>query len=314
MQEGKPKVSIGMISYNQKQFIREAVLSAVLQDYDSLEVIVSDDASRDGTREVLRELEQAHAPRLRVLYNEANLGITGNANQVLKACTGQFICLVGGDDVLLPGKIKNQVAFMLVHPEAALSFHDAEVFDSDTGQTLYHYNDGFDVHEGLAADIVKRDFICAGTAMLHRSALPPHGFDARVPHISDWMLWVDVLAGTGKKAMLMPGVFFRYRKHPQSYTSSNLAQVNYRDLASALALARQKYPHLSAAVTAREAELLVLLTVHSLRRRQPLDYSYLRPAWRHLPHLPRGLFLMLHDYRVTLSKRRHHRSVQDGQA
>src|SRR4051812_44955101 len=121
-----PKVSIHMISYNQRQFLPEAIESAVTQNYPNLEVVVADDASTDGSTEILLDYSQKYPGKVIAVLGEKNVGITGNSNRALARCSGELIAIMGSDDVLLPGKISAQVAWFEQDPRRVLCGHQVE--------------------------------------------------------------------------------------------------------------------------------------------------------------------------------------------
>ena len=140
----EPKVSVLIPSYNQEAVIEQTVMSALTQNYDNLEVVVSDDASRDGTPQILTDIQSRYPERLKIFLHQSNLGVTQNHNRGLLECRGDFIAFQDGDDLFLPGKIKKQVEFMLGHPDCTISSHDVDVFDSKTGKTLYLWSQRLD--------------------------------------------------------------------------------------------------------------------------------------------------------------------------
>ena len=81
MTDNKPLVSIGMPVYNSEQHIRQALDSVLAQDYEHFELIISDNASTDRTREVCLEYA-ARDKRIRYYQNERNMGIAWNQNRV----------------------------------------------------------------------------------------------------------------------------------------------------------------------------------------------------------------------------------------
>ncbi len=107
-----PLVSVGIITYNQKEYLRECIESVLAQDYPNIEMVVGDDASTDGTQEMLKEYDKEYPGKFRIILNKTNQGITKNSNSVLKNCKGKYIAWIGGDDLMLPGKIKKQVEYM----------------------------------------------------------------------------------------------------------------------------------------------------------------------------------------------------------
>ncbi len=101
--DAQPLVSIVMPTYNSEvTWLREAVNSVLAQPYVSWELILSDDNSRDEeTRAELRRLRELD-PRITVLLNEENRGISGNTNVGLQAARGELITFLDHDDILAP--------------------------------------------------------------------------------------------------------------------------------------------------------------------------------------------------------------------
>jgi glycosyltransferase involved in cell wall biosynthesis len=88
-----PLVSFVLIAYNQEQFIAEAIQGAFAQTYSPLEIILSDDCSRDGTFRIMEEMANAyHGPHTVILNrNPKNLGIGGHVNRVMELAQGEWI-------------------------------------------------------------------------------------------------------------------------------------------------------------------------------------------------------------------------------
>src|SRR4051794_24115327 len=113
------KLSVLIATYNQKQYIAQAVRSALMQQTNfDFEVVVADDCSSDGTDVILRELMAENPGRLRVLFNEKNLGIHGNYRNAWFQCKGQYVALLEGDDYWTAAhKLQRQVDFLDAHPD-----------------------------------------------------------------------------------------------------------------------------------------------------------------------------------------------------
>ena len=106
-QEERPQVSFVLISYNQEDTIQEAVKAAFLQDYSPLEVVISDDCSRDRTFDIVGRMAVDYVGPHRVVLNrnERNLGIAGNVNRAVARASGDLIVMAAGDDVSLPKRV-----------------------------------------------------------------------------------------------------------------------------------------------------------------------------------------------------------------
>src|SRR5215207_3149526 len=116
--DSAPGVAICIPTYNQVDYLRGAVESALGQDYEGpLEVWVADDASTDGTEQVLLELEREQE-RLRVIRQERNLGIAGNVSALMRAPAAPLLVRLDSDDELMPGFVSRLVEEMARHEKA----------------------------------------------------------------------------------------------------------------------------------------------------------------------------------------------------
>ncbi|MEW6600576.1 MAG: glycosyltransferase family 2 protein, partial [Nitrospirota bacterium] len=151
-----PLVSIAVITYNHEKFIAECLDSVLSQDYGNIEIVVADDGSTDGSHTILREYEKKYPGKFILRLSAKNQGITRNTNVALYACSGKYIAWLGGDDLMLPGKLKKQVAYMERHPDCRITYHNLEVFDSETQQRLYYFNNPLNSYQGDVSVVIRR--------------------------------------------------------------------------------------------------------------------------------------------------------------
>lgn len=227
-----PKVSVLLITYNQKDYIEEAIVSAADQDYDNLEVVVADDCSTDGTGEIIRDLELKYHGRVKAVIGEENLGITGNCNRGLAQCDGKYTAHIGGDDVFCPGKISRQVEWMEEDPERVLCGHDVEVFYTKVPGFTHVRRHGRAGRRGVGNKRLLEygvDSFFMGTSMMWRNdRVPDLGFDSRLPIVADWKFILDVVGPDGKWGSI-DGVHARYRRHDANITARLTRYELYRD-------------------------------------------------------------------------------------
>lgn len=239
------KVSIHIISYNQKDYIAEAILSAVNQDYENLEVVISDDASTDGTAEIVSDYQMQYPHRIIALLNKENVGVTRNANRALKACSGKYIAFQGGDDVLIQGKITKQVNWFEGHNDRVLCGHQVEVFYQN-GSRKPHVRTRFPTkmrYSGHGSEkVIRYGTFGATSIMVRAEKIPSYGFDEEFPVVSDLLLWIEVLASGGEFGFIR-GTYARYRRHDNNVT--NNAYENLNEIESYLLKIANKYPKYS---------------------------------------------------------------------
>src|SRR5215468_4385449 len=99
-----PAVSICLPVYNGENFIGEAIESIVAQTFEDIELVISDNASTDGTAEICR-LAAARDRRIHYFRAEINRGLAWNHNRAFELATGTYSCWIGHDDVMHPNYI-----------------------------------------------------------------------------------------------------------------------------------------------------------------------------------------------------------------
>lgn len=122
--EHTPRVSVAMVTFRHERWIGEAIESVLAQDFEDWELVIGDDMSDDRTVEVARSYEERcvgpHGPRLRILPHDAKVGPRPNFMRILRACRGEYIAHLDGDDFFVdPGKLTKQVAFLDANPDHA---------------------------------------------------------------------------------------------------------------------------------------------------------------------------------------------------
>jgi glycosyltransferase involved in cell wall biosynthesis len=207
-----PKVSVVIVSYNQKPFIAKAIEGAVSQKYENLEVVVSDDGSTDGTADVIAEWQSRYPGRIIALLNKSNAGVTRNFNRALQACTGDFITFLGGDDVMLLGKIEAQVRWFMKDSCRVLCGHQIEYIDRDGVPSVNSRQANLEAGAGPENFIRHGVRLPGQSIMVRASCMPKHGFDEAIPIASDLLFWVEVLSQGGEYGYVND-VFVQYRDH-----------------------------------------------------------------------------------------------------
>ena len=133
------KIEILMPTYNGEKYLREQIDSILLQSYQNIKVIISDDASTDSTRDILKEYQKKDN-RVEVYYQENNLGIVKNIEFLLQKVNAPFFMLADQDDYWLKEKVEKSID-VLKEENADLVFGDLEVVDSNLNKLCDSFND-----------------------------------------------------------------------------------------------------------------------------------------------------------------------------
>lgn len=122
-------VSVAIPFYNQERFIAETLTSVLNQKTKfAYEIVCGDDCSTDGSRHVLAEFKRLYPDRIRVIYNEKNLGLMLNIKNIYDNCKGKYIAPLGGDDLFLSEyKLQKQYEFLEENTDHGLVYSDAKL-------------------------------------------------------------------------------------------------------------------------------------------------------------------------------------------
>jgi glycosyltransferase involved in cell wall biosynthesis len=134
-----PRVSIGMPVFNGEAYMSETIATILGQDFEDLELIVSDNASTDATGDIVRELA-ARDPRVRYVRNAENLGAARNYNQLVAFARGEYFKWAGYDDLMAPGHVRRCVEVLDAEPEVVLAYPRTTIIDGD-GEVVREHAD-----------------------------------------------------------------------------------------------------------------------------------------------------------------------------
>ena len=203
--DSKPLVSILVPAYNSSKTVVETLDSIYDQTYPKLELIVSDDCSTDSTVQVCREWMEEHKDRFvrtELLTVERNTGISANLNRAERACQGEWVKGIAGDDLLLPNCISDYVDYVTKHPDAVCVFGKMQFLGAPAGDCSL-YEEVFDYsffslspQEQLHKLVFERNYVPAATCFYgvrRMKELGMNGWDERIPMLEDWPKWISLL-------------------------------------------------------------------------------------------------------------------------
>lgn len=210
-------VSVIIPTFNGQRWVADSLRAVSAQTHPSLEIIVVDDGSTDGTCEVVRQV----APHARLL-TQANARVSAARNAGLAAAQGEFVIFLDQDDIWHPQQLARQVAWMQQHADCGAvvcRYHHwypahgqypapAAVWPPDPGLVSDPEFTGWVYHQFL--------FDCwaltSGTLMRRAAVLAAGGFDTHLSYSEDWDLWLRLSQQIQFALLQWPPVL--YRQHP----------------------------------------------------------------------------------------------------
>ncbi|MBX3676557.1 MAG: glycosyltransferase [Rhodocyclaceae bacterium] len=214
-------VSVAIPAYNHAAFIEDCLASVCAQTYPELELVLIDDGSKDDTLEVARRFLEPRRGRFRriVLERQENQGVSAASNAAIAACRGEWVHLLGSDDVLHSNKIERiqQAIADWDCADLALVHADADMIDRyghpvDGGRLRRPRPEPGPERGAWSWLFFNRQYIFNPTLALRREAvLSIGGFDATLA-LEDLDCWLRL--STRYAFARVPEVLASYRKHP----------------------------------------------------------------------------------------------------
>jgi glycosyltransferase involved in cell wall biosynthesis len=213
--DGAPTVSVLVKAYNHAPFVRQTIDSILGQTFQDFEIVVTDDASTDGTLEIPRGFTD---PRVRLEALPWNLGISGAMNATISRARGRYLAILNFDDWALPDRPRRQVEFLDANPSVSLVF-GLPLPVNEAGERIAAYNDFGDAsrlpdfsRRGWLRQFFERgNCLCSPTAMIRREAYAAAGsYDRRLTNPRDLDMWIRMLI-TGHNIHVLPEELIAFR-------------------------------------------------------------------------------------------------------
>lgn len=230
-----PKVSVVVPVYNLAPHVADCLEGLIGQETDfPFEIIVGDDGSTDGSRQICDLMAERCPERVRVLPAQPNMGLVRNLKRLMAEVRGAYVAYLDGDDVALPGKLALQAAYLDANPGCALVYHESDMFDSDSGQSIRPYSKGYYNWPRIPRQATLEHLVRYGT-FLQASAVMfrahPHlveAIDDRCRIIADYPMHIMNVGYLGGTVDFIDHVLGRYRVHAGSFSTATAKSAERR--------------------------------------------------------------------------------------
>lgn len=224
-----PLVSIIVVTYNSEDFVIETLESIKEQSYHNIELVISDDESKDRTVEICNDWLNKNSHRFvhfKIIAGKKNIGIPANCNRGIISSEGEWVKLIAGDDILLPNAIEKYIKFVSQYPEAEI-IHAKVIRMVHKGDIIEYINaekSPKTLHHGMTPEI-QFDFlkfssmVKAPSVLIKKKLLKNlNYFDESIKLCEDWPFWLKATSN-GKKFYFLNEETVFYRIHDKSVYS-----------------------------------------------------------------------------------------------
>jgi glycosyltransferase involved in cell wall biosynthesis len=219
-----PRVSILVPTYNYARFLPEAIESSLAQEFADFELIISDDASTDGSADLIRQYAQRD-PRVRVQIHAQNLGMVDNWNWCLRAARGDYIKFMFGDDRFIGRESLGRLVAMLDTAPGATLAASARLVLDEKSRTVATWSDWPAPGRHPGGDVLvrcvraDRNLIGEPSCVLFPRHAAERGFDPKLRQVVDLEMWFHLL--TAGDFVYTPDPLCAFRRHAAQQTEVN---------------------------------------------------------------------------------------------
>ncbi|MFV8270532.1 glycosyltransferase [Flavobacterium sp. GT2N3] len=217
----QPLVSVVVITYNSAEFVVETLESIKNQTYANIELILTDDASKDTTVTLCEKWlteNKARFVRTELITVAVNKGVVQNCNRGFAATRGEWIKLIAGDDCLATGAIAKMIIYVNAHEECEI-LHAPVLKFSKNNKGLTNFENLFsdqpkvlnkEVPAAKQFEILTKGCVVNAPAVLIKTTLVGKigEFDTEIPNCEDWPYWLKITR---------LGIPFHYIPEPLAY-------------------------------------------------------------------------------------------------
>lgn len=206
-----PRVTVLMTYYNKGKYVEEAVSSVLASSYTDFELLVVDDASTDGGLALVRAFNDS---RIRILESTVNTGRAAAANRGFDAARGEYVAILDADDLMYPGRLAKQTAFLDAHPLVGVLGTHVDIIGADAGTGSWKLTD-----KECRGAVLFGDPLWYGAAMFRRSILDEH-------HLRCDPQWLT--PGMDYLFLLRIGFHAQYANLPETLCAYRMGEQNMR--------------------------------------------------------------------------------------
>ncbi len=309
-------VSIFCYIYNQAKYIEQLILSVLGQSYKNFELFILDDGSTDETQSIVQKY--LYDKRIRYVYQDNICNKLDAFDRLIHRCldmtNSTYIAFIGGDDIMYPHRLKQQMEIFGKDPEVDLIYTNFKGIQengfSNRGNIPFQYNKRIP-QQTIARELFNSIFVHHPTTIMTRKSIEEMG-GFLTPFYSDLYFWVHAAPYIKYAYIENPTILYRYHKNG---SSTGKAQVSPLQVENYNVLMRSRaeytilnyYEEIDAHPNKDEAIYEAYIQFSSIMAfsRAFIPELIIQNSWRALEHQPYGLEALNHLLIASMLDKNH---------
>jgi glycosyltransferase involved in cell wall biosynthesis len=215
-------ISVLMCVHNAGVYLREAIDSILTQSFSDFELVIVLDCPTDGSEKIVEAYDD---PRIKIVRNSENLGLTQSLNKGLGQCLGQFIARHDADDISDKSRLRAQWTWLNAHSEIGLLGTDCLWIDSK-GNPIRETTVRPKTHSEILWYMQFENPFVHSSVMFRRALVEElGGYDISYRRTQDFDLWSRV--SMRSKVAILPEKLVKLRRHSSSISSQQAAASDF---------------------------------------------------------------------------------------
>lgn len=224
-----PLISVIIPVYNREKYILEAIESILKQTIQSFEIIIIDDGSTDKS---LKLIKTCNDPRIVVIENSENIGVSLSRNKALDRALGTYIAYMDSDDISHPKRFEKQLKVLKSNPNIDACGCWLQCFG--TNSKIIEYKK---YHGEIQAQLILSNSMSLGATMVKKEAFEKYRFDPAKLHVEDYDYWAR--SAWNCKFYNLQEVLYYYRTHDKQVSNMYLQIQREQDVAIKMSLIKK---------------------------------------------------------------------------
>lgn len=216
-------ISVIMSVYNGEKYLKEAIGSILNQTYTNFEFIIIDDCSSDSSISIIQSYND---PRIVLIQNKENLGLTKSLNEGLRQAKGEYIARMDADDCMMPNRLEKQLDFL--HKNTSVIVVGSSAFIIDENGVQIGIKKTITDHSQLRFHMLFKNQILHPTTMFRKDEIIKLGaYNEQYRFAQDYDLWSRIL----EKEYLISNIeepLMKYRLHNFSVTQGKTKDDSFQ--------------------------------------------------------------------------------------